>query len=128
MRKLQLRALFVVVLAAMFVTAKVAVADNGATTTHFTAAYNNGRVGFFTCAGERIVKTGPKAFVKDSETCTTAGGSFFPADGTYVLAPGDWYSDFDFFTNNTFVPDVSGSIVVKNTGPGTSTWTIVAYF
>jgi hypothetical protein len=37
-------------------TANAATAANGATTTHFTAAYLNGPGGVFTCSGERIVK------------------------------------------------------------------------
>jgi hypothetical protein len=131
MKTFRLLALFVVILAAVFVTANVAVADNGATTTHFTAAYDNGPPGFFTCAGERIVKTGPKAFVKDSETCATTGGRFVP-NGTYTISPGDWFSDYELFTNpgglTCFNEAVSGTITVKNQNGGTSTWTIVAYY
>ena len=58
-----------------------ALAGNGAETTHFTAAYSS-----FTCAGERIVKTTPKAFTKDSETCTFTDLSEFPP-GTYAIIP-----------------------------------------
>src|ERR1051325_3943297 len=77
---------------------------NGAFTAHFTAEYFNGQGGFFTGAGERIAKTGPKAFTKDSETLLISDISTWPA-GTYIIVvefPPDsvtgyaiWFSDFD---------------------------------
>ncbi len=109
-------------LAAVFLSASVALAANGAQTTHFTAAYDNGQGGFFTCAGERIVKTAPKAVTKDSETCTISDVATWPA-GTYVIGSGAfWISDFDGQVA------VSGTIVVTDNGDGTGTMDIVAYF
>ena len=54
------------------------VPNNGAQTVHFTAAYQNIIGGFFTCAGERISKTAPRPFTKDSEDCTETDLSTFP--------------------------------------------------
>jgi hypothetical protein len=98
----------------------VATADNGAQTVHFTAAYTDPFFGPVTCSGERIVKTAPKAFTKDSETCLIPNG--FPA-GTYTPADfGGWFSDYD----GTFTTDVT--VVVTDNGDGTSTSHIVAYY
>ena len=104
---------------------------NGAITTHFTAEYFNGQGGFFTGAGERIVKTGPKAFTKDSETLLISDISTWPA-GTYVIVvdiPEDsetgfatWFSDFDGSVA------VSGTIVVTDNGDGTGTMKVEAYY
>ena len=104
-------------------------AANGAITAHFTAEYFNGLGGFFMGAGERIVKTGPKAFTKDSETLLISDISTWPA-GTYVIVvefPEDsetgfatWFSDFD------------GSMAVSGTitdnGDGTGTMKVEAYY
>jgi hypothetical protein len=117
--------------------------NNGAQTTHFTAAYFNGLGGFFTAAGERIVKTGPKAFTKDSETILISDISTWPA-GTYTLIPTYitgfgwvgvyhlpnfpsfigffWFSDFDGQLA------VSGTIVVTDNGDGTGTMNLDLYY
>jgi hypothetical protein len=103
-------------------TAGASVANNGALTTHFTASYYNGQGGFFTGAGERIVKTGPKAFTKDSETLLISDIATWPA-GTYIIgSTASWFSDFDGQTA------VSGTIVVTDNGDGTGTMYVVAYY
>ena len=124
MRRFQLLALFVV-LTAVLVSASVATAGNGVTMTHFTAAYQNGPVGFFTCDGQRIVKSGPNGFVKDSQTC--AVDDPVVPNGHYTLAPGDWLSDYEGFVNpgGCENPDISGTIVVTANG---RIWTIEAYY
>jgi hypothetical protein len=110
-------------------TANAATAANGATTTHFTAAYLNGPGGVFTCSGERIVKTAPKPFTKDSETCTISDVSTWPP-GTYPIVTTPlpppamwamWFSDFDG------QQAVSGTVVVTDNGDGTGTMNIDAY-
>jgi hypothetical protein len=105
--------------------------NNGAETTHFTADYYNGPGGYFTAAGERIVKTRPKAFTKDSETILMSDISTWPA-GTYTLdanglffifgVPYFWASDFDGQIA------VSGTIVVTDNGDGTGTLEAVVYY
>lgn len=104
--------------------------SNGAYTVHFTAAYDNGIGGYFTAAGERIVKTGPKAFTKDSETILISDISSWPA-GTYVIqdyilwvqgVPLVWNSDFDGQTA------FSGTMVVTDNGDGTGTLNAVLYY
>ena len=134
MKTFRLAGLFVLALAAVFVIANTAIASNGATTAHFTAVYENmstdGTVDFghFTCSGERIVKTGPKASVKDSEICTITNAPTVVPDGTYSFGPGSWFSDYEQFFNpgnGCMNPDTSATIDVTNNG---STWTIVAYY
>ncbi len=128
MKKFRLLALFFVVLTAIFVTANVAGADSGVTTTHFTAAYDSGPLGFFTCDGQRIVKTGPNGFVKDSETCTVTDPVEPVPNGHYSLDPfGGWVSDYEFFTDpgGCIRLAISGTIVVTANG---RTWTIEAYY
>jgi hypothetical protein len=105
--------------------------NNGAETTHFTADYYNGAGGSFTAAGERIVKTGPKAFTKDSETILISDISTWPA-GTYTLDANGifvvlgvsyfWLSDFDGRMA------VSGTLVVTDNGDGTGTLEAVVYY
>jgi hypothetical protein len=107
--------------------------NNGAETTHFTADYFDGPGGFFTAAGERIVKTAPNAFTKDSETILMSDISTWPA-GTYTLdangnffIPGfsltfSWLSDFDGQRA------VSGTIVVTDNGDGTGTLDATLYY
>lgn len=131
-------------LAGTFVGAGGALAGNGAETTHFTAAYSS-----FTCAGERIVKTTPKVFTKDSETCTFTDLSEFPP-GTYAITVGPesateshWASDYELFVvgiggpncdpmwvpfGNCIRQAVSGSIVVTDNGDGTGTLQVTAYY
>ena len=73
------------------------------------------------CSGEHIVKTAPKAFTKDSETCLILNG--YPT-GTYTAPQtGGWISDFDHVS---FTNDVT--IVVTDNGNGTSTENIVANY
>jgi hypothetical protein len=130
LRKLWLLAVLVTALVGAGAATGVAAADNGATTAHFTAAYFNGQGGFFTCSGERIAKTAPKAFTKDSETCTISDLSTWPP-GTYPIVtsplppPAEWaiwFSDFDG------QQAVSGTIVVTDNGDGTGTMNIDAYY
>ena len=121
-----------------------ALAKNGATTTHFVAAYDS-----FTCVGVRIVKTAPKEFTKDSETCTFTDLTEFPP-GTYEIvdfwstSPGAgetyWFSDYEFSSipagDPICVPGypvcyraaVSGTIVSTDNGDGTGTLTVTAYY
>lgn len=123
-------AVLTVVLAVGGLAAGVATAGNGASTAHFTAAYDNGQGGFFTCSGERVTKTAPNAFTKDSETCTISDLSTWPA-GTYTITPSPtpppgnyafWFSDFDGSIAQ------SGTLVVTDNGDGTGTMNITAYF
>jgi len=107
----------------------VGVVNNGAQTVHFTAAYQNLIGGFFTCAGERISKTTPKPFTKDSEDCTMTDLSTFPP-GTYVGDPNfivngvpySWSSDYDARTANLV------TLIVTDNGDGTGHVAIVAYY
>jgi hypothetical protein len=113
-------ALLAVVVVSAFAATGVAGADNGAATTHFTAAYTDQVFGPVQCSGEHIVKTGPKAWVKDSETCLILNG--YPA-GTYTAANGfSWNSDYDGTNTTNF------TVVVTDNGDGTSTSNIVAYY
>ena len=118
-------ALFVALMAVVCVTASVAAADNGATTTQFTASYDSSLGGHYECSGVRIVKTGPKGFIKDSETCTITDLASLPA-GTYVNWP--WASDYEFFVLNQFRVAASDTMVVTDNGDGTGTLEISAYY
>ena len=121
----KLLALFVVVVAAISVTASVAVAapGTGVPTVHFTAAY-----GPFTCKGDRITTSGTNASVREQETCSVAGQ--FLAEGKYAIGAVldfanfkvTWYSDLDG------IQAVSGTIMVKNRPDGTSVWQINATY
>ena len=103
--------------------------NNGAQTVHFTAAYENLIGGFFTCAGERITKTAPKPFTKDSEDCTITDLSTFPP-GTYVGDPTfivngveySWQSDYDGMLGNLV------TLIVTDNGDGTGHVALVAYY
>jgi hypothetical protein len=103
--------------------------NNGAQTVHFTAAYENLIGGFFTCAGERITKTAPKPFTKDSEDCTITDLSTFPP-GTYVGDPifvvngvgYTWSSDYDGLVANLV------TLTVTDNGDGTGHIALVAYY
>jgi hypothetical protein len=123
-----------------------ALAGSGATTVHFTVAYSS-----FTCAGERIVKTAPKAFTKDSETCTFTDLTEF-APGSYVIVPrtepespteSHWASDYELFILGLPGPNcdpigfpfgkcirtaLSGTIVVTDNGDGTGILRVSAYY
>ena len=106
----------------------VALAGNGAYTVHFTAAYESPVGGYFTCAGERIVKIAPRVFTKDSENCTITDLSSFPP-GTYVGNPfyevngqrHGWRSDYDGQKAR------SVTLIVTDNGNGTGNVDIVAY-
>jgi hypothetical protein len=105
------------------------VPNNGAQTVHFKAAYYNGPGGFFTCAGERISKTAPMPFTKDSEDCTMTDLSTWPPR-TYVGNP--------FFTVNgvsySWISDYDGrganqvTVIVTDNGDGTGHLASVAYY
>ncbi len=107
----------------------VGVVNNGAQTVHFTAAYQNLIGGFFTCAGERISKTTPKPFTKDSEDCTMTDLSTWPP-GTYVGDPVfvvngvgyTWNSDYDGTQANLV------TFTVTDNGDGTGHVSLVAYY
>jgi hypothetical protein len=125
------------------VTTRVQGQNNGAQTTHFTASYFEGLGGFFTAAGERIVKTGPKAFTKDSETILMSDISTWPA-GTYTLIPTyfpgfGWFGVFHLPNVPSFIgflwgsdfdgqTAVSGTIVVTDNGDGTGTMNLDLYY
>jgi hypothetical protein len=111
--------------------------NNGAQTAHFTASYPNGAGGTFIAAGERIVKTGPNPFTKDSETILMSDISSWPAgkysivDGVLLIPmpgmPGmefaiSWFSDFDSRVAQ------SGTIVVTDNGDGTGTLNATFYY
>ena len=105
--------------------------NNGAETTHFTNDYYNGPGGFFVAAGERIVKTAPKAFTKDSETILISDISTWPA-GTYTLdATGTFFIfGVEYFWSSDFDGQiaVSGTIVVTDNGNGTGTVELALYY
>jgi hypothetical protein len=120
MKRIMLLVLVVFALAGTGIASGVATAGNGADTTHFTASYTDPTFGPVVCAGERIVKTAPKAFIKDSEDCTILNG--FPA-GTYDCTDfGGWLSDFDG------MQAVTCTHVITDNGDGTSNDHIVAYY
>ena len=123
-------ALFVAVVAAVCVTASVALADpgTGVATAQFTAAY-----GSFTCKGQRIVTSGTNASVRDRETCDVSG-QLLPEGRYDAGATTDipnfklgWWSDYEFFfasPGGVVRVAVSGTITVKNRPDGTSVWQI----
>ena len=104
-------------------------ASNAAQTIHYTASGFNGPGGYFNCSGERIVRSGPSAVVKDSETCTMSDISTFPP-GRYVGnpfvvingLPQRWASDFDGQIATSVIE------VVTDNGDGTGTLQITAYY
>jgi hypothetical protein len=123
MRTIMLLALAVVALAVAGLGSSLAAASNGATTTHFTAAYTDPVFGPVVCAGERISKSAPKAFTKDSEDCTLLEG--FPA-GTYNCADEPfegWASDYD-----GMLATLDCTFRITDNGDGTSNNHIVAYY
>ena len=140
MRKIVLLAVFVLALAAVRSDASVGVPNNGsyssvgtrshgAMTVHFTAEYQNVIGGFFTCAGERIMRGPPNPFTKDSEDCTMTDLSTWPP-GTYVGNPFfivngvlyGWSSDYDGrFANSV-------TMIVTDNGDGTGHLNAVAYY
>ena len=147
-----LRRAVVLALAAVLLSATVAVAGNGATVTHFAVSYPDLFTGVLVdCTGNRIVQSDPNAFVKDIETCTTVFEEF--SVGSYTIVPftGDnfedflWASDYEAltvtkpFTNppcvqplsnkykECFRTAVSGNVTVT-LSDGLYTWSIVAYY
>jgi hypothetical protein len=140
MKKIALLAVFVLALAAVRSDSSVGVprngsyssvrvVNNGAQTVHFTAEYQNAIGGFFTCAGERIMRGPPNPFTKDSEDCTMTDLSTWPP-GTYVGNPFitvngvayGWNSDYDGRMAN------SVTIIVTDNGDGTGHLALVAYY
>ena len=117
---------------ALFVGAQGAGANNGATTTEFVTPtylfFIFGETGTFTCSGTRIVKTAPKPFVKDSETCHVIG-DYTP--GTYPVLP-EWFgSDYEFSLNPGgchLRAQLKGNIYIVANYDGTTTWHITAYY
>jgi hypothetical protein len=107
----------------------VGVLNNGAQTVHFTAEYVGLIGGNWTCAGERISKTTPHPFTKDSEDCTITDLSSFPP-GTYVGNPFfnvngvtyTWNSDYDGLGANLV------TLIVTDNGDGTGHVDVVAYY
>ena len=130
-------------LAAALLCTTAVLAGNGAHTAQFTAS-----CGSFTCAGVRIVKSEPKAFIKDSETCTFTDLTEF-APGNYTIVgqavpesstESHWASDYDIINTPANSPGCipgppvcfrvakSGTIVVTDNGDGTGTVEISAYY
>ena len=136
MTKIRIPVLAIVALAAIFVTANVAGAGNGATTTPFK--FTDTEFGL-SCTGVHILKTGPNPVHKESETCIDTAGYYPP--GTYSLALGSgpysgWWSDYHYYIlhepHPVVITDpnlaVSGTIVVTDNGDGTFTWNAVSYY
>jgi hypothetical protein len=131
LKKFRLLALFAVLIAAVCVTASVAVAGNNATTTQWKASYDlPGLGGHWECSGARIVKDAPKAFIKDSETCTFSDLSTYFAPGTYTQADFGWLSDYEYFvlspSSNRLA--TSHTTLITDNGDGTGTLQISAYY
>jgi hypothetical protein len=124
MRKVMLLAVAVSALVAAGFAGNVAAAGKGAQTTHFTASYTDPVWGPVVCAGERIVKTAPKAFIKDSEDCTILNGVPAGAYGTHACADfGGWTSDYDGMSAGPNCTEV-----ITDNGDGTANNHIVAYY
>ena len=130
MKKFRLLALFVALMAAVCVTASVAVAGNGANTVPWKASYDlPGFGGHWECSGVRIVKDAPKAFVKDSETCTFSDQASYIAPGTYTEADFGWASDYELFVLHVGIRiAASHTTVITDNGDGTGTLQIDAYY
>ena len=107
----------------------VGVLNNGAQTVHFTAEYEGLIGGNWTCAGERISKTAPRPFTKDSEDCTITDLSTFPP-GTYVGNPIFIVNGVSYVWNS----DYDGrqallvTLTVTDNGDGTGHVNVVAYY
>lgn len=127
-------------------------ASSGATVTHFTATYPSLLGEIFTCSGSHIVKTAPKAFVKDSESCIVSGnvGTYYAGTFTsgiacppeYGLPPGNecgsfppvagvpgiidgivyWFSDFNLAVATSW------TMTITRNPDGTFTDDTVAYY
>ena len=124
MKKVMILALAVFALATTGLAPGVATADNGATTTHFgPVSYTDPVLGPVVCSGENIYKTAPKAFNKDSETCTILNG--FPA-GTYTGV--GWFSDSSPPSHSAGLFTTNATLVVTDNGDGSSNMEVVAYY
>jgi hypothetical protein len=145
-----LRRAVVLALAAVFLSAGVAFAGNGATVTHFAVSYlaESGEGPLVDCTGNRIVRSDPNAFVKDTETWTTFS-DLYPV-GSYKIVPwtGDnwtdflWASDYevdyvapgspvcvDLFPEVCYRTAESGNVTVDySEKSGLYTWSFVAYY
>lgn len=93
-------------LAAVLLSATVAVAGSGATVTHFAVSYHSlgdPALPMIDCTGNRIVKPGPNGWVKDTETCVTTLADYWPVGVLYRIVPFDgsnwtddiWFSDYE---------------------------------
>ncbi len=139
------------VLAAVL-SSSVASASSGATVIHFNASYPSLIGDLYDCSGSHIVKTAPKALVKDSETCIVSGnvstyyaGTFTSGiacpneyglpPGTecgtfppYAAAPGaidalvNWFSDFNGAVASSW------TITLTRNPDGTFTNEVVSYY
>ena len=140
MKKIALLAVFALALAAIRSDASTGVPNhgsyssvgslnNGAQTVHFTAAYYNGPGGFFTCAGERISKTAPKPFTKDSEDCTITDLSTWPP-GTYVGNPFLYVNGVPYLWNSDYDGSLANpvTVIITDNGDGTGHLAAVAYY
>ena len=133
MKKLRLLAVLSSMLALALVGATSALAkdgsSNGATTDRASGTYSwtlGG--GVWTCDVTRIVKTTPKPFTKDSETCQISDvASFFYPPGTYD-ATLFWTSDYEYFVHGIEIKPTSGNVEIIDNGDGTGTVNAVAYF
>lgn len=129
MKTLQLALVCAVVsIAALFTS--TALAGNGAETTQFKPPqYPSAIGGTWTCSGVRIVKTEPKAFTKDSQTCTISNLTTLPP-GTYVGDPLFVVGGLNWFWQSDYDGQVATNVTltVTDNGDGTGTVELVAYF
>ena len=129
----------VIALAAVFLSAGVALARPPITTTHFSA--------FDICSGDRISQNGSKGFTEDVETCVMTPFAYGLAPGTYsifVEGVNGWFSDYDYVNTKPTNPRcdqpfsrevgvcfreaVSGTIVVTDGGDGTFIWNATTFY
>ena len=107
----------------------VGVLNNGAQTVHFTAEYEALIGGNWTCAGERISKTRPHPFTKDSEDCTMTDLSTWPP-GTYVGDPVYFVNGVGYIWNSDYDGTQANLVTftVTDNGDGTGHVSLVAYY
>ena len=100
------------------------------TVTPFSAAYDNGPGGFYTCAGDRIVSTGSVAFTKDLEVCSiTDVATVGDPPGVYpIVETGTGPHQFVFYSDYDSQQAVSGVIVIIAHRNGTGTVLIEANY
>src|SRR4051812_16094236 len=105
--------------------AGMASADSGATVHHFSVTYPGNLA---TCSGNRIEKAGATGFVKDVETCVTVID--VGVVGTYSAVDLGWCSDYNavIFDEPTCNLAISGHVTISDSGDGTFTWDVVAYY